>query len=402
MQADVVIIGGGMAGLAAAQAWHQRGKKVIVVEQWHCGAGATGKSSGFVTPNAELSLTDFTHRYNAKAAFEIWNFISQGVEDIRSNIINHKFQCDYQPQDTLIVANSTQALKTLEIEHHNLEKFGYQTKFYTQKTIDSEIGSKNYVGGVAYQNTFGINGYQYCQELKTYLQSVGVLIFEETAVLQIDEHTAITAHAKITGDYIIVCTDRFTPELDLLKQDIYHAQTFLMASQVLSKEQIKTIFPHKNLMVWDTDFIYQYFRVTGDNRLLVGGGDLITTYASKATHEYKAIVQKLSNYINYNFPSLDITFEYEWSGLMGISKDIGPIAGQDKNRPYLYYATAATGLPIATALGRYSAEKLLDNNNKLDNYFSPYRKFPISGITQSLLGNKVTFALCNLIKTNIP
>jgi len=42
---EVAIIGGGMAGLAAAQAFHKKGKRVTVLEQYYCGAGATGKIS---------------------------------------------------------------------------------------------------------------------------------------------------------------------------------------------------------------------------------------------------------------------------------------------------------------------------------------------------------------------
>ncbi len=402
LQVDVVIVGGGMAGLSAAQAWHKRGKKVALFEQFYCGSGATGKSSGFITPNAELSFTDFTHRYNSDTAFAIWNFISSGVENIRSNLLEHKFDCDYQPQDTLIVANTIGAMKELEIEHDNLAKFGYQTKFYKKDSIDTQIGSKDYVGGVAYESTFGVDGYRYCQEMKRHLQSLGVLIFEETPVTSIQDHVVVTAHAKITADYIVVCTDKFMPELGLLSQQVYHAQTFLMMSQVLSDEQIKKIFPEKNLMVWDTDLIYQYFRVTGDNRLLLGGGDLISTYASKATHDHTSIVKKLTAYFSKKFPELDITFEHVWPGLMGISKDIAPVAGRDKDKPYLFYVAASAGLPIAAALGRYSAENLIDGNNDFDDYFSPYRKFPVSGIMQSVLGTQLSFALSNVIKKNVP
>lgn len=402
MQVDVVIVGGGMAGLAAAQAWHERGKKVVVLEQFSCGSGATGKSSGFITPNAELSLTDFSHRYGADAAFGIWNFISRGVEDIRSNILKNNFICDYQPQNTLILANDIKAMKTLEIEHNNLAKFGYQTKFFTQDSIQTQIGSTDYVGGVAYENTFGVDGYRYCQEMKRHLQSLGVLIFEETPVTSIEEHVVTTAHAKITGDYIVVCTDRFMPELGFLQQEVYHAQTFVMASQVLSDEQVSTIFPDKKLMCWDTDMIYNYFRITGDNRLLLGGSDFASTYAPKPTHDYEAIVHQLTEYILKKFPTIDITFEYMWPGLIGISKDVGPIAGVDKDKPYLFYVTAASGLPIAASLGRYSAEKLLDGQKEFDDYFSPYRKFPISGIAQTILGDKFTFILSNLIKKNVP
>ncbi|MBV8660770.1 MAG: FAD-binding oxidoreductase, partial [Candidatus Dependentiae bacterium] len=397
MQVDVVIIGGGMAGLSAAQAWQKRGKKVVLLEQFYCGAGASGKSSGFITPNAELSLTDFAHRYNMQAALSIWKFISAGVEDIRSNILEHNFVCEYKPEDTLVVANNLQALKDLKIEHDNLEKLGYESKFYTQDSIQSQIGSKKYFGGVGYENSFGINGYLYCQQLKSLLQSLGVLIFEETPVLNIEDHVVMTAHAKITADFIVVCTDRFMPELGLLKQEIYQVQTFLMASQVLSDEQVKTIFPDKDLMVWDTDFIYNYFRITSEKRLLLGGGNMVASYASKATHDYTPMAKQLTSYLEDKFPSSNIQFEFMWPGLIGVSKDIAPIAGCDKNKSYLYYIAGAAGLPIAATLGRYSAENLIDGNKDLDDYFSPYRKFPISGTTQSILGKKLSFALSHLI-----
>ena len=155
-------------------------------------------------------------------------------------------------------------------------------------------------------------------------------------------------------------------------------------------------------MCWDTDFIYNYFRVTGENRLLVGGGDFMSTYASKETHHYASIVKKLTNYISGKFPKLDLQFEQVWPGLIGISKDIAPLAGRDKDKPYLFYISAAAGLPIAAALGRYSAENLIDGNSELDSYFSPYRNFPVQGLVQSIVGTKASFIISNLIKKNVP
>ncbi len=77
------------------------------------------------------------------------------------------------------------------------------------------------------------------------------------------------------------------------------------------------------------------------------------------------------------------------------------MAGGDKDKLYLFYVTVATGLPIVAALGKYSVDNLIDGNRDFDIYFSPYRKFPISSIAQSILGNKLTFAISNMIKTNI-
>jgi gamma-glutamylputrescine oxidase len=395
---DVAIIGGGMAGLSAAQAFATKGKKVVLLEQYYCGSGATGKSSGFITPNAELSFTDFSTQYNPEIARTIWDFITNGVEDIRNNIKQHNFPCDYASQDTLMVANDKRALKSLEIEYNNLSRAGYKTAFYTQDTIRNSINSDRYYGGVGYAETFGINGYLYCQEMKKLLQKNGVTIFEDTTATALNDHIITTPHAQITAEHIIVCTDRFMPELGLLTQDVYHAQTFLMLSEPLTDAQRQAIFPASNLLVWDSDLVYTYLRITPHNQLLLGGGSLFTTYATHAMHDSKYMFNKLTRYFDKKFPGLAIQFKQMWPGLIGLSKDIAPIAGRDKDRSHIYYIAAAAGLPIAAALGRYSAENVLESNTTLDAYFSPYRLYPIGGITQSILGTKLTFALCNSMK----
>lgn len=397
MHADVVIIGGGMAGLSAAQAFHKKGKKVILLEQYYCGSGASGKSSGFITPNTELSLTEFSNLFNKEAASGIWALIEQGVADIRANIQQYHFDCDYVKQNTLVVANNPKDFKELEQEYHNLAERGYKTSLYTEISVQEKIGSKKYFGGVSYEDTFGISAYRYCQSMKDHLQKEGVLIFEETPVTKIDNHTLTTAHATITADYIIVCGDRFLPDLGLLQKQVYHAQTFLMISQQLTAQQIKTIFPDDNLMVWDTELFYPYFRMTGENRLLLGGSSLLTTYASHEQHNHMPMVRKLTSYFETKFPGSNIQFEQIWPGLVGVSKDIAPIAGRDKDNSHIYYITAAAGLPVAAGLGRYSAENLLEGRTDLDAYLSPYRSFPIRGIAQSILGNKLSFALSNYI-----
>lgn len=398
MSADVVIIGGGMAGLSAAQAFHNRGKKVIVLEQYDCGGGASGKSSGFVTPNAELSFTDFSTKYNPETAHHIWDFITSGVNDIRRNIQQHAFTCDYSPQDTLMLANTQANFKTLATEYENLAKFGYKTALYDQHQVRNFIASHQYAGAVSYEETFGINGYLYCQEMKKHLQKLGVLVFEETAVTSIKDHTVTTPHATITADFIVVSTDRFMPDLGLLTQAVYHIQTFLMRSEQITDQQARSIFPKEKLLVWDSEMVYNYFRITPDNRLLLGGGNVRDAYANKPTHDSSSMFNKLTSYFEGHFPGLDIQFKQMWPGLIGVSKDIAPIAGRDKDKPFMYYIAAAAGLPIAAALGRYSAENLIDHKTDLDKYFSPYRSFMIDGVLQKILGNKITFAISNMFK----
>ena len=202
--ADVIIIGGGMAGLSAAQAFHKKGKKVIILEHYYCGSGASGKSSGFITPNAELSFTDFTKRYNKHSARKIWDFIISGVQDIHNNIHDHNFSCGYNAHDALVVANSSSEFKALEIEYGNLIEQNYKTMLYSETSLRDYIGSSGYHGGVRYENSFSINAYAYCQEMKKYLEAQGVTIFEETPALSLQDHTIKTPYATLTAE-ILLC-----------------------------------------------------------------------------------------------------------------------------------------------------------------------------------------------------
>lgn len=394
---DVAIVGGGIAGLSAAQAFVNKGKKVALFEQYYCGSGATGKAGGFITPNAELSFIDIAHKKNLNSAKLIWDFINSGVEDIRTNVLKNNFSCGYRNDSGLFVATCQRTLKNLLHEYENIQKLNYPSQFFNHDELKNRVNTKNYYGAMTYDNSFGINTYQYCQELKKHLQSKGALIFEESPILTIDNHTLTTTHAKIKAEYIVVCVDKYLPNFNILSDKIYHAQNFVLASEPLTDEQIHTIFPSKPYMVWDSHIVYNYFRVTSENRIILGGGDLFSFYDKEEKHNYQRIYKKLNNYFTTTFPDIKIHFEYQWPGHIGLSKDIGPIAGPDKKHPHIYYISAAAGLSIATALGNYSQQHLLDGRRDLDVYFDPDRKYFINGIAQKILGKKLSFALNNFM-----
>jgi len=397
IKTDVVIVGGGMAGLTAAQSFKQKGRSVVLVEKNYCGAGASGKSSGFITPDSELDLNYFKKIYGSDDAKKLWEFVLGGAELIRNNINNFKINCDYQVEDTLIVSNSTKSLSELEEEFSTRTALGYKTNFYQKKDIPKILGSEKYFGGLSYSDTFAIDAYLYCQSMKDNLEESGVKLFEETPAISIDNKGINTPYGRIDADYIIVCVDRFLPDLNKLKKEVFHAQTFLMISNPLDQKDIKKIFPENNYMVWDTDLIYQYYRIVENNRFMLGGSDLLHIFWGSEQHNSNKIFNKLDNYVKDKFPDVKINFEFIWPGLIGVSKDIMPLCGRDKDYSNIYYISAAQGLPWAAALGNYSAQSIIDGAGNFDDYFSPYRKFAIDGILQSILGKRITFSLSNLM-----
>lgn len=396
LETDVVIIGGGMAGLTTAQAFAKKNKSVVLLEAFYCGAGASGKSSGLITPNSELSLSDFINRYGNDGGKNIWAAIEGGVEHIRNTIQQHSIECDYIEEDALFVANSKSTVKYLIEEDENQKRLFNKTSFLTQEETRRLVGSDDYYAGILYKDNFGISSYKYCQALKEIIAKQGVQVFEETPVLDFKNHTVTTAHGIVKAKHIIVCTDRFTPHFGKLADEIYHGQNFLLMSQPLTPVEIKQIFPERPLMVWDTQMIYNYFRMSGD-RLLLGGGSLLKFYNRYESHQSYYIHNKLTTYFKRQFPSLDLQFEQFWPGMIGISKDVAPLTGFDKDDRSIYYLCAAAGLPIAAALANYCADRLVDNRDDLKDYFSPYRKFAIPNWAHYILGKKLSFALSNFM-----
>ena len=396
---DVVVVGGGMAGLTCAQALATRGVDVTLLERDFCGAGASGRSSGFITPDSELSVSDLVEKFGETRGASLWEFAKSGVERIRDTIAAHAIDCDYHTQDSLLVALTARAYRNvIEREHQVQRSLGYSTTLYDRASIQAIVRSSRYYGGIRYGGTFGINSYSYCRTLRNALERQGVRIFEGTPAIRVAGHQVETPHGAVAARTIAVFTDGDLPSLGLAAPAVHRVQATLSISQPLSEDEIRSIFPESNLMVWDSDLIYQYFRITGERRLLIGAGDVRSLYFQSAAGSRRRIVRKQRRYLARHFPSLRIAFEHTWSGPIGVSKDFAPVIGRHEAFPDVYFAGAAAGLPWAAALGEYVAQKITDGRDELDELFSPQRSFAVGRRLQRVVGKPAGFALSHGIE----
>jgi len=393
LMADAVVVGGGMMGLTCARALAASGRTVCVVERDGCGGGASGRSSGFITPDSELEFADLAERFGPDDGKRLWEFAWGGVELIRAQIAENKIECDYQPQDALFVATTKSGAKTIANEHSFRQAAGYASTHVSRADLPDLLGSKEYFGGIRFGPTFGIDGYRCCLGLRDAVIRSGVRVYEQSPVRRILPDRIETAAGSVRAREIVVCSDRFLPELALAPKAIYHVQTFLAITRPLSGAEAGSMFPAGPLMVWDTNLTYKYFRLTGDQRLLIGGGTLLSTYAPRERHRPEVAVRHFTSYLARHFPQVKVTFDACWPGMIGITKDFAPVIGRHPRLASVHFAGGAAGLPWAAALGSYLADKIVDDRADLDALLAVERKFPVGPAVQSVIRAPAAFAL---------
>lgn len=376
-ETEVLVVGAGVAGLSIADYLSQRGKRVVVVDQSYVGSGASGKSSGIISQDSELELADLIRNLGRENAERLWSFVSSGVEMMRHNIKTHTLDCDYQMQDYVFLAKDASGREKVHREMKSRESLGYSSTIYESEDLANLIGARGYQSALRYPGTFGIDSFAYVQGMRRVLSEHGVTFYENTPVGEVGEHYAVTESGhRITAEHVVVCVDRLAPTLNAAPRDVYQVETYLTISEPLPPEAVAKLFPSGLFMAADSDLIYQYFRLTGDNRLLLGGGDYLTTYARHESNP-RRIMGKLKAYAKHHFPDVPLTFSHVWPGLLGVSKDLVPLVGKTHEGNGAHFIAAATGLAWGTALGAYVGEKIMTGRSDLDHLFSPERKFPL-------------------------
>lgn len=397
IETEFLVIGGGMAGLHAARALAEAGKQTVLLERNICGGSSTGKSAGFLTPDSELELSQLIRRYGTQNARSIWGVAERGVRLIVDAISSYGISCDLLEQDSLFLGVGKSGASAVAEETEARKEMGFSYTSYTCDSLRTVTSAKGYVGGTRYGGTYGINPLLFAQGLKNALVKKGVQIYESTEVERINGNTAFTHLGSVTAKYIIVCSDKMPAEFAPVASYLYHAQTFLSISEPISKKDIMYLFPEKSMMCWDSKLVYSYYRITGDNRILLGGGSALTTFTPLDVTS-PIVIENVIVDFKKRFPELEeLKFIQYWPGRIDTTQDIMPIVDYDKGNKNITYVLGCVGLPWAAACGTFAAERYLnpEKSQAYEQFLRMDRKFFFPKVAQRIFGKMITFSLNN-------
>src|SRR5436190_3830047 len=86
LDADVCVIGGGLAGLTTARELARRGWSVVLLESRRIAWNASGRNDGFVLPGFAESMDKVVSRVGLEHAKALWNLSEMGLQYVRTTI----------------------------------------------------------------------------------------------------------------------------------------------------------------------------------------------------------------------------------------------------------------------------------------------------------------------------
>jgi gamma-glutamylputrescine oxidase len=401
IKCDVLIVGGGFSGVSAAAEFLRKGLKVVLIEKNIIGGSSSGRSAGFLTPDSELELHQLVRRYGERAAAEIWDAPCLGIERIVGNINKHDIQCGLLRQDSLFLGLGAGGEEAVASELECRQSVGFtDQRTYDVNQLRGILGAQGYTAGIRYGGTYGINPLMCLQGFKDLLIDNGMQVYESTAMKSLEGHTAHTHAGSVTADQIIIAVDKLTNSISPLADEAFHAQTFLSVTEPLTDRELRILFPAgEQMQCWDSKLVYSYFRLTGDNRLLLGGGTPITTYLKDAFNNPRIIRRVIEDFRSH-FPELQgLSFIQFWPGQIDMTRDLLPVIARPAEQPHVRFILGCVGIPWAVFCGSFAARNLLgeadEDYDKYFNYFSNHRRFTLPSGLARVIGKPMLFSLAN-------
>lgn len=385
---DVAVVGGGFAGLSAAY-YLKRAEpslRVALLEGGVVGYGASGRNGGFAMTLFGLSLPVTAFRFGRWRALEAYRFMSRAVDHLGALVAEHGIACDYERSGFLRVATTRSQLSRLRQEHRLATAMGIEDlTLLDGAAVRREVDSPLYLGALAEENCALVQPARLVRGLKRIAQAVGAEIYEGTTVLAVRPGTRLrldTPTGNVQAAKVVLATNAFSATFGPLRFKQVPIFSHIVLTEPLDEERRASIGWHHRQGVEDSRNLIRYYRLTAENRLLMGGGDAFYYYGSGLDQDRRAdAFAALEAYIGRVFPSLrGVRIDARWGGPISGTLDMIPAIGYVGRDHRIAYALGCMGHGVALMpmAGQILRDLVLERDSDLTGlFFINRRELPL-------------------------
>ena len=350
---DVVVVGGGYTGLAAALALAERGYNTVLIEAERIGWGASGRNGGQIVSGFGAAAGTLGRLAGRQDAQRLWDMAEEAKRLLAERVARHGIACDLS-WGYLIAALTRGQMREIEADRTACERFGYAgLRAVGREEMAGLVASGLYCGGAVDEGGGQLHPLNYALGLAEAARGTGARLFEgskalalaggETASAPVTVRTAggtVTArHAVLAGNAYL---SRLSPVTEhMVRSRVMPVATFMLATEPLGEARARALIPNGHA-VGDMNFVTSYYRLSSDGRLLFGSG------ASYTAREPRDLEGALRRRMARVFPCLrGVGVDYVWGGYVGITRNRLPHFG--RLGPNVFFAQGFSGAGVAVA-----------------------------------------------------
>jgi gamma-glutamylputrescine oxidase len=377
VNADVCVVGAGIAGCSSALALSERGYRVVLLEAQRIGWGASGRGGGQAIFGLAAEQSDLERWIGLSDARRVWDISLAGMALLRARIERHQIDCDWVSGE-MFAAIKARQLRALQSWQADLaQKYDYHlTRLMDRSELSSIVATQRYVGAL-YDPT--------CGHLHPLRYTIGLALAAMKAGTRIYEHSRVVGFERVGGKLrvrttigAVECTqlllagNAWLGDLSPpLHRKLMSIASYVIATEPLGEQRARALIAN-NAAVCDINWILDYFRRSSDHRLLFGGRVNYSLLNVRAVAP--ATRQRMLNV----FPQLkEARVDYAWGCLLDITLNRAPHFGRLQPDVYFLQGFSGHGIALAGMAGELVAEAISGTSERFDVFGRiPHRDFP--------------------------
>jgi gamma-glutamylputrescine oxidase len=378
---DVCVVGGGIAGCSSALHLAEAGYKVVLLEEYRVGWGASGRSGAQAVHGVASGQTRLERLIGSTAARIVWDVSLEGLALMKQLIARHRINCDWA-DGYMLTALKQQHVQELQAELDELQnKLGYgSVRYVPRDELCTILGTTRYVGALYDSNSGHLHPLNYTIGLADAAERAGTRIFEGTRALGFRQASGArgatvrirTPRGEVRAHDLVLCGNVYLGgTAPALASKIIAMGSHIVATEPLGPERARTLIAN-NAAVSDMNWVLDYYRLSVDHRLLFGGrighSGFGSLDAAGATRKRMLKV----------FPQLaDVRIEYSWGGHVDVTLNRAPNFGRLASNIYYLQGFSGQGIALTGIAGKLVAQAIAGTTERFDVFARiPHRSFP--------------------------
>ena len=325
LDADVLIVGGGIAGLTLAYTLAEQGAMVGLLEAGWLAGEASGRNAGFLLAAPAEPYAERIALWGRDGARAMLQIGRRNHQRIRQLVQTLGIECDYQQTGSLRLTRTSEESEDLRGSMPELRHDGFPMREIRVADAVPEHAAQFFDAAFEVPEDGMLQPVQF-------LHGVAVAALEHGARLY--PHTRVDSARWQAGLWevragervarartLVLATNAFTPKLlPHLGAVIAPRRGQMLATAPLGVQiTTRPTYAH-----WG----YQYWRQTSEGRLVIGGWR-DTDFDGEATESGEP-TDRIQSAIEEGLRQLvpgDVAIEHRWAGTMGFARDGRPLVG---------------------------------------------------------------------------